>query len=298
MSSQTNNDVFRLENLFNVRGRVALITGGGSGIGLMAAQALAVNGAKVYITGRTLEKLDQVVKSHGQNITGEIIPLQADVTDKQSITKLVSELESREPQGLGILINNAGIAGPTHETEVDNGQASSLKKHLFDNPESTFEAWSDVYRTNASSIFFLSTALLPLLQKHTENNHGFSSTILNIASISGSVKSAQHHFQYNASKAAALHITKLLAAEIAKNKIKIRVNAISPGVFPSEMTADESDDKQKSHIEKEKFEGKVPADRPGKDEDMGSAVLFAATNQYLNGVEVVVDGGYIINEGK
>ena len=264
----------------------------------MAAQALAVNGAKVYITGRTREKLDQVVKIHGQNIAGEIIPLQADITDKQSITKLVSELESRELQGLGILINNAGIAGPTHETAVDNAQASSLKKNLFDNPESTFEAWSDVYRTNASSIFFLSTALLPLLQKYTENNHGFSSTILNIASISGSVKSAQHHFQYNSSKAAALHITKLLAAEIAKNKIKIRVNAISPGVFPSEMTANESDDKQKSHIEKEKFEGKVPADRPGKDEDMGSAILFAATNQYVNGAEIVVDGGYLINEGK
>lgn len=63
------------------------------------------------------------------------------------------------------------------------------------------------------------------------------------------------------------------------------------------MTAQESDDTQKSHIPKEKYADKVPASRPGKDEDMGSAILFAATNQYLNGVTVPVDGGYILSAG-
>jgi len=110
------------------------------------------------------------------------------------------------------------------------------------------------------------------------------------------VKSSQHHFGYNASKAASIHLTKLLASEIAKNGLKVRVNSIAPGVFPSEMTADESGSDQKSHIEKEKYE-KVPARRPGKDEDMAGAILFAASNQYLNGQTVAVDGGYILAEG-
>lgn len=95
---------------------------------------------------------------------------------------------------------------------------------------------------------------------------------------------------------AAIHLTKMLASEIAENGLKIRVNSIAPGVFPSEMTADGSDENQKSHIEKEKYE-KVPARRPGKDEDMAAAVLFCAACQYLNGVTVPVDGGYILHAG-
>ena len=89
----------------------------------------------------------------------------------------------------------------------------------------------------------------------------------------------------------------MLAAEVAANGLKIRINAIAPGVYPSEMTAGESGPNQKSEIPKEKFEGKVPAQRPGNDRDMGNAVLFAVTNQYLNGQVVAVDGGYVIKAG-
>ena len=96
MSSQTNNDQFKLESLFSVKGKVALVTGGGSGIGLMCTQALVNNGAKVYITGRTQEKLDRVVESHGKNAAGEIIPLTADISNKDSIKNLYAEFSKRE----------------------------------------------------------------------------------------------------------------------------------------------------------------------------------------------------------
>jgi len=134
----------------------------------------------------------------------------------------------------------------------------------------------------------MTMAFLPMFQKASEHQNGYSGTVINI-SISGIIQSSQHHFGYNASKAAAIHVTKILAAEVANNGLKIRVNGIAPGVFPSEMTAGESGRDQKSHIEKKKYE-KVPARRPGKDQDMAGAVLFATANQYLNGQTVAVDG--------
>jgi NADP-dependent 3-hydroxy acid dehydrogenase YdfG len=118
MPSSNNNSEFQLSNLFDVKGKVALITGGGSGIGLMATQALAVNGAKVYVVGRTEEKLETVAKTYGKDIPGEIIPITADVSQKEEIGKLVSEISSRE-KCLCILINNAGVS---LNTPADRGQ--------------------------------------------------------------------------------------------------------------------------------------------------------------------------------
>jgi len=282
-----------LSEIFNVKGKVALVTGGGSGIGLMATQALAVNGAKVYIVGRTQEKLDNVVKAHGQNIAGEIIPLVADITQKSEIARLAKEIESRE-RCLCILVNNAGISGNKQQTESKS--AEEMKRNLFDDESSTVEDWCNTYRTNVAPLFFTTMAFLPLLQKATEVHHGYSGTVINISSISGIVQSSQNHFGYNSSKAAAIQLTKMLASECAENGVKVRINSIAPGVFPSEMTAEESGEDQKSHIEKEKY-SKVPAHRPGKDEDMAGAVLFAACNQYLNGQTVAVDGGYILHAG-
>lgn len=286
LSRYKQNDILNLQ--------VALVTGGDSGIGLMATQALAVNGAKVYITGRTEEKLDTVVKTHGQGIAGEIIQIVADITQKSEIAKLLKEIESKE-RCLCILINNAGISGNTQKTEAKT--AEEMKKNLFDDESSTFDDWVNTYRTNVPQLFFMTMAFLPLLQKASELHHGYSATVINISSISGIVQSSQHHFGYNASKAAAIHLTKMLASEIANSELKVRVNSIAPGVFPSEMTTGgESGEDQKSQIEKDKY-AKVPAKRPGKDEDMAGAVLFCATNQYLNRQTIAVDGGYIIHAG-
>lgn len=294
MSSQTNNDQFQISNLFDVKGKVALVTGGGSGIGLMIVQALAVNGAKVYITGRTQEKLDRVVESHGKNISGQIIPLTADISDKNSIRSLYEEFSKNEQQ-LDILVNNAGIS--TGSTNTDAGSAQKLKEALFEEESATFADWDDVYRTNVSQIFFMTAAFLPLLDAASNNTKSWSSTVLNITSISGMVKTSQHHPNYNASKGAAIHLNRMLANEIQENGLKIRVNSLAPGVFPSEMTTQESDENQKSSIPKDKFEGKVPAQRPGNDRDMANAALFAITNQYFNGQNFAVDGGYTLAAG-
>lgn len=89
----------------------------------------------------------------------------------------------------------------------------------------------------------------------------------------------------------------MLASEVSNHGVKVRINAIAPGVFPSEMTAGESKDNQKSEIPAEKYEH-LPARRPGNDRDMANAILFAATNQYLNGQIVPVDGGYLLKFGQ
>ena len=94
-----------------------------------------------------------------------------------------------------------------------------------------------------------------------------------------------------------MHLNKMLAAEIAKNGIKVRVNSIAPGVFPSEMTTNDSrDSDQKSEMPKDHKEG-LPSQRPGKDQDMAAAILFVVCCQYLNGQTVTVDGGYAIQVG-
>lgn len=296
MSSNTHNEQFKLEKLFDVQNKVALITGGGSGIGLMATQALATNGAKVYIVGRTEEKLDKVAETYGKDISGSIIPITADVSKKDEIKKLVDTISSKEKY-LSILINNAGIALNTQKTEASS--AEELSQNLFSDPDETFEMWTDTYRTNVPQLFFMTTAFLPLLQATHQHHANFSGAVINISSISGIVKTSQHHFAYNASKAAAIHLTTMLANEIGTtNGLRIRVNSIAPGVFPSEMTTGgESDDKQKSHIPREKYQDKTTASRPGEDRDMANAILFAATNQYLNGQTVAVDGGYILSAG-
>jgi NAD(P)-dependent dehydrogenase (short-subunit alcohol dehydrogenase family) len=280
--------------LFNLKGRIALITGGSSGIGLMITQALAVNGAKVYIVGRSQEKLDAVAKQYnGQDIDGEIIPLQADISKKDEIARLYNEISSRE-KCLCILVNNAGVSSSTYQQEAQS--AEEAKKNLFDAKDATFEEWEQVYRTNVSQIYFMTTAFLPLLSQSTEMHEDFSGTVINIASVSGALKSAQHHPSYNTSKAAAIHLSRILANMVANIGLKIRINSISPGVFPSEMTTGGSGQDQKSHIPKEKY-SHLPARRPGNEKDIARAIIHLVVNQYISGHNEIVDGGYSLIEG-
>ena len=214
---------------------MALVTGGGSGIGLMIVQALAINGAKVYITGRTEEKLEKVVELYGKDIDGQIIPISADIGEKSEITRLVKEIESKE-KCLCILVNNAGISKASH-TVSESKDADDMKKNMFEDEGNTFEEWTESYRTNVAAMYFLTTACLPLLQRSTEVHKGYSGCVINITSISGLVRVTQHHPAYNASKGAAIHLSNMLAAEIVDAGLKIRVNNIAPGSLKSQADA-------------------------------------------------------------
>lgn len=262
----------------------------------MITQALAVNGAKVYIVGRTKAKLDTVVQTYNKDMEGEIIALPGDVTDKADVARLVREVESRE-QSLCILVNNAGISSA--KVQPESQTAAEMSANLFDTDQTTAQDWTDTYRTDVVSLFFTTTAFLPLLQASSARHARWSGTVVNIGSISGVIKLAQHHFAYNAAKAAAHHLTRMLAGEIARAGHQVRVNAIAPGVFPSEMTAGgASDERQKSHLDRGPYADKVPAGRPGRDIDMAQAVLALAANQYIHGQALVVDGGYALAMGQ
>jgi NAD(P)-dependent dehydrogenase (short-subunit alcohol dehydrogenase family) len=260
----------------------------------MITQALAVNGAKVYIVGRTGEKLETVANQYnGDDIDGEIIPLQGDVSKKEDIARIYDEISKRE-KCLCILVNNAGTSGSTFQQEAQSPEEA--RKNLFESDNANFEEWEKIYRTNVAQIYFTTTAFLPLLAHSTEEHKDYSGTVINITSVSGLLKDSQHHPAYNASKAAAIYLSRTLANLVAQNRFKIRINSISPGVFPSEMTTGGSGQDQKSHIPKEKYD-KVPARRPGNEEDIARAVIHLVVNQYINGHNELVDGGYSLIEG-
>ncbi|KAL8676233.1 MAG: hypothetical protein Q9186_007234 [Xanthomendoza sp. 1 TL-2023] len=284
----------KAQKLFSVHGYVCVITGGGTGIGLMHAQALAANGAKVYITGRRMDVLKNAAETHTPDGDGEIIPIgPCDVTSKEDLERLVKDISSKEKH-IDLLIANAGISGPKGVPEASD--ATQLSKDLW-SAESPPE-WADVFNTNVTSVYFSTVAFLPLLQAsqgHPDRAERSPSVIV-ISSMSGIMRNSQGHFSYNAAKGATVHLAKLMSSEF--EKAKIRVNSIAPGYFPSEMTAkDRNEDSNKSHLPDEtvKEKGHVPAERPGSDEEMAMAMLFLCKNVYVNGEVIAVDGG-VLNE--
>ena len=138
------------------------------------------NGAKVYMIGRGEDRLEAAVKAHGQNIAGQMIPITADISKKDEIKRLVKEIESRE-KCVCILINNAGISSNNQMPEGET--AEDFRKNLFDPDNATFEDWESTYRTNVPQIYFMTTAFLPLLQKATDHQYGYSGTVINIGYV-------------------------------------------------------------------------------------------------------------------
>ncbi|KAK0457789.1 short-chain dehydrogenase [Desarmillaria tabescens] len=266
---------YHIPNLYNLHGLVAVVTGGGTGIGLMIARGLAENGAKVYITGRRKEILEKVVNSG--TIKGEVVALPMDVTSKPSILEAKKVLQEKEGK-IHVLVNNAGQVGPISSwfndlSSPNHKDAETLGQALFDESE---QGWADLYAINVYPLFF---------------KPGYTSSVINITSMSAMMKQAQEHFAYNAAKAAASHLTRMMATEFALKRVPVRVNAIAPGMYESEMTKDVISPEELDKMAKGVVP--IPAKRPGTGEEMAGTVVYLASPSgcYANGQEIVIDGG-------
>ncbi|RKL45009.1 hypothetical protein BFJ72_g3659 [Fusarium proliferatum] len=284
------NEVLKAAALFDVSHITAVVTGGATGIGLMITQALQSNGAKVYITGRREEVLEQTQKTYGTG-PGSIHVLPGDVSEKDEAIRLAEEVGKKEPNGIHLLVNNAGIAEDDNTKfssagEPDMSDAKALSEHFL---KTEPQQWAATLKTNVTGPYYMSMAFLPLLAKGRETTSGYSSQIINVSSISGVMKgSSMGQPAYATSKAALTHLSRMIAT-LTKD-VKVRVNVIAPGLFPSEMTTGESDEGNKSNIDKKMTN---PAGRPGHDTDMAATILFLAGKGglFYNGQIVYPDGG-------
>ena len=292
-TSHFSNEDLKNTKLFDVSNLKAVVTGGGTGIGLMITQALCANGATVYITGRREEALSKVVEQYSSG-PGKIIALPGDITSKAECIRLADEVASKESNGIHLLVNNAGIArdDPTkfsNAGEPDYKSATSVSEHLLKSEVSNFQ---ETFETNITAQYFMSAAFVPLLAQGRNVTPGYTSSIVNITSISGVMKgSSSGQFAYATSKAGMMHLSRMLATTL--KDCKIRVNQIAPGIFPSEMTTGKSDEQQKSEIE---GGSSNPAGRPGSDADMGACILFLAGpgGLFMNNQILYPDGGNVL----
>ncbi|KAI8631180.1 hypothetical protein F5Y19DRAFT_23441 [Xylariaceae sp. FL1651] len=293
--------------LFSVHGLVAVVTGGGTGIGLMIARALEHNGAKVYILGRREEVLKTAAKQNA--IYGNMIPVVADVTDKASLDAVVSQIHN-ETGYINLLVNNAGTLGRRHNAisrpspfnnlpgqfvhsngEDDLSTVDGIRDFLWKDEVSD---WDNTFRTNVSGIWFPSIAFLSLLNKGNEKQNVIQkSQIVTVGSVGAFIRILGTSFTYNPSKAAANHLAKMMATNFVQ--WGIRSNVIAPGVFPSEMSVGQGklDENNRNHIPVAIPVEEIPLGKVGDDEDMAAAILFLAGKggKYMNGNVVVTDGG-------
>ncbi|MGA0612347.1 SDR family oxidoreductase [Caldimonas sp. KR1-144] len=247
-------------DLFSLRGRVALVTGGSRGIGRMIAAGFLAQGARVYISARKAEACDAAARELSE--LGPCVSLPADVSTVEGARALAAQLAAREER-LDILVNNAGAAWGAPFDEF---------------PES---GWDKVVDLNLKSPFFLTQALHGLLQRAAETR---PAKVINIASIDGISVNPLETYSYAASKAGLIQLTRRMALRLIENNIV--VSAIAPGAFASEMNRAARD-------EAEAVARRVPAGRIGRDEDMAGAAIYLASRagDYVVGSTLVVDGG-------
>ncbi len=252
----------KIEELFSVRGKVALVTGGSRGLGEMIARAYVENGARVYITARKAEACDALARELSQ--IGQCISMPADLSRMEEIERLAAEFGSRETR-LDVLVNNAGASWGASFAEF---------------PES---GWDKVMDLNVKSVFFLTQRLLPQLEAAgTEQDYA---RVINIGSIEGMRTSHLETYSYAASKAGVNHLTRMMAKFLAPRHIA--VNGIAPGYFPSKMTAGIAEADTRTVLEE------TPMKRMGNPDDMAGIALYLASkaSAFTCGAVIPVDGG-------
>jgi len=253
-----------MKNLFDIEGKVALVTGGSSGIGRMIAQGFVENGARVYISSRKADVCDEVAAELSK--VGTCIALPADLSTEAEANRLAEELGSREPR-LHVLVNNAGANWGAPYAEF---------------PDS---AWDKVLALNVKAVFHLTRALTDRLAAAASDDD--PARVINVGSVDGLHVPALETYSYSTSKAAVHHLTRVLARKLAAQRIT--VNAIAPGPFESKMMA-ATLDRLGDAIAKA-----CPLGRIGRPEDMAGVAIYLASpaSAYVTGAVIPVDGGMV-----
>lgn len=246
--------------LFDLRGKVAVVTGGNRGIGLMIAAGLERAGAGVTIIGRDSEAGARAVDI----MRGRARWIRADLSTEDGVQGAVEQIAEVDA-AVSILVNNAAVV---------------TRRPL---PETHSEEWDEVLDVNLKAPFYMVREMLPLLEKAATPDD--PSRVINIGSIEGLRVSGLEHFPYSSSKAGLHHLTRTMAKDLGHRHIT--VNAIAPGVFPTELTAP-SIAKRGQQIHDD-----TPLRRFGGPEDMVGAVTYLAgsSGSFVTGAVIPVDGG-------
>jgi 2-deoxy-D-gluconate 3-dehydrogenase len=263
------------DELFSVRGKVVLVTGGSRGIGEMIAAGFLANGAKVYISSRKAEVCDATAQRLSDTYGGDCISIPADLSEMEGIEHLAAELAARETH-LDVLVNNAGVSWGAPIDEF---------------PE---KGWDKVMDTNVKGVFFLTQRLLPLLEANATTES--PSRIINIGSIDGIRSPSFDTVSYGPSKAAVHALTTLLASRLLKRNIL--VNAIAPGPFPTWMLS--TGVGTGGDVDGTDWEGlgaAMPRGRVGTPEDIAGLALFLASRAgaFTVGAIITCDGGILVS---
>jgi len=309
-------------DIFSVDGLVAVVTGGGTGIGLMMAVALEHNGATVYIVGRRLSVLEEAAREN--NKFNKIIPIQGDICNRESLLTIVDTIKARHGY-IDLLVNNAGIArnilqhplpSPLDESQIVRPPSPPASPLCEPSPPSikafqnalwdsgTPEDFAESFATNVTSVYYTTVAFLDLLHQGNIRRHRFefptnglsrpphhTSQVLSVSS-SGSFRLDPRiiSLSYTLAKSACTHLGKLLANLLTP--WGIRSNVLAPGVWPTDMTTSCT---STFKLDPYALANTVPLRRVGTHEDMAGTILFLASRAgaYVNGAVWLVDGGRI-----
>ncbi|MBQ9011510.1 MAG: SDR family oxidoreductase [Bacilli bacterium] len=249
--------------MFNLKGRVAVITGASSGLGKQMAKALAKQGADLVILARRIEKLEELkIELEKEHV--KVLPIKCDVTSTEDINNAAKKAEE-EFGKVDILVNCAGSSKDKGVLEMED------------------EEWNFTIATDQTSVFKMTRAFGNIMKK---NNYG---RVINIASIYGLVGNDEiPTIAYHSSKGGVVNFTRAAAAELAK--YNITVNCICPGYFYTELTTQVLDTEKFQEFAKTH----VPMKRYGKEGELNAGVIFLASDEasYVTGAVLPIDGGY------